>query len=180
MNTEIIQASTSLQAVRPWVRYLARMIDFLMFSFVAGAILGVVLTIMDNIALLDNFNDYLLGFILAFIYVFIEPIILSVCGNTFGKWLLKIKIQDKEGNKPTFAIAFRRSFFVWFYGLGAGFPIIQLFTLISAHSNLTKRGGTTWDKKYNLTVIHQKIGIVRTTIAILLLGLLICSGYILH
>jgi len=52
-----------------------------------------------------------------------------------------------------------------------GLPLISILALISGHSDLTKRDFTAWDKKYSLTVSHQKVGVIRSALAIILIFL---------
>ena len=156
--------------IRPWVRYWARVIDNLLFALLIGLILGIVYPASLEI------NDTLLGFILLFIYVFFEPIMLTSWGTTPGKALLRVKLRKSTGDKPTYAEALNRSFSVWLRGLGLGIPIVSLITLITAYNNLTKNGITTWDKEGDFNVSHRKIGAIRVIIIILFL---ICSLFLI-
>lgn len=170
------QHNLNTNNIRPWVRYLARTIDSSIVGFAFG-LMSPLISMIFNIQIL-NLNSHLLGFLILFLYIFIEPIFLILCGNTFGKWLLKIKLKDSTGKNLIFSTAFKRSFFVWLYGFGAGIPIISLLTLKDGYSNLVKNGITSWDKKYNLVISHEKIGTARVIIAISLLGLLISLSFI--
>ncbi len=64
--------------------------------------------------------------------------------------------------------ALKRSYSVWWHGLGTGFPIIYLITLSVAYSKLTKNGITTWDKNGGFKISHLRIGALRTIIAVFL------------
>ena len=156
---------------RPWVRYLARMIDIYLFGLVFQKVLETITNfwVKNELALSSYTKIYIIIYILvqSFIYIFVESIILSTLGNTFGKWLLKIQISNNQSKKIPFFIAIKRSFLVWIYGFGAGLPLISLCTHIVAYSHLTTRKITTWDQKCNLMVSHQKIGIVRIILIIL-------------
>lgn len=159
--------STSYPNVRPWVRLIARSIDVYVFSAVF---------VIFWVALSPSSfpkSDIWLGMIALFAWIFVEPVFLSLWGTTFGKWLLKVKIRDHEDKKLTFLVAIKRSFLVWLYGLGLGIPIFSVFMKISSYSDLTKKGITTWDKDCHLTITHQKIGVIRTVVAILIIGLFV-------
>jgi len=158
--------------VRPWIRFFARYIDIYLFGFVVGIFLE-----FFSPSSVQNSN-IVFGIALLFLWIFIESVFLSLCGTTFGKWLLGVKIRDNKNKKLTFLVALKRSFLVWFKGFGIGFPIISLFTLVSAHSDLTNKNITTWDKDCHLTVVHQKLGVARTAFATLIIGLfiIICIG----
>ena len=47
-----------------------------------------------------------------------------------------------------------------------GIPILIAIAPIFAYNRLVKRGITSWDKECHTTVSHQRIGIIRTMIAI--------------
>jgi len=104
--------------------------------------------------------------------------LLSTWGSTPGKSLLKITLRSSTGDKLSFSSALNRSFSVWWRGLGTGFPIASLFTLIVAYKNLSGNGVTTWDREGNFSVSHNRIGALRTIIAILFfVGFLIIIGF---
>ncbi len=150
---------------KPWTRLLARVLDVCIFSFIVG--------IMWEIISPTSFSTYseseiVFGIIILFLWVFIEPIFLHFCGATFGKWLLKIKLRDSEGNKLTFFTALKRSFLVWFKCLAIGLPFIWLITYIISYRALTRNGISSWDKSCHSIVTRQKIGFFRLYLAVLL------------
>lgn len=148
--------------VRPWVRYWARYLDIVIFSIVFSIFVVIFIP-----SVLDS-SEIFLTILILFVWAFIESILLSNWGTTPGKWILKIQLKDKNGGKPEFAKALNRSFAVWFRGLGFGIPIVTLFTLIVAHNRLTKKGITSWDEEGHFTITHEKIGIVRTIVAVII------------
>jgi len=148
--------------VRPWVRYWARYLDIVIFSIVFSIFVAIFIP-----SVLDS-SEIFLTILILFVWVFIESILLSNWGTTPGKWILKIQLKDKNGGKPEFAKALNRSFAVWFRGLGFGIPIVTLFTLIVAHNRLTKKGITSWDEEGHFTITHEKIGVVRTIVAVII------------
>ena len=153
--------------VRPWVRYWARMFDIYLVSLVVVFALGIFYPdAFNSDALNENTSDQLFGILIIFVWVFIESLFLSTVGTTPGKWLFKIRLISPSGDKPDFSAALSRSFKVW-RGLGIGFPLVSLFTLIVAHRNLTKNGVTTWDKDDGFSVTHDRIGPLRVIFAII-------------
>lgn len=153
--------------IRPWVRLAARYLDIFIFTFLL-AILWTIFSPSHSIKSTFGF-----GMLAIFLWIFVEAVLLSSIGTTFGKWLLKVKLRDNDGKKLIFSTALKRSFLVWLKGLGMGLPFIYIFTFISEHSDLTKRGATSWDKVYHLKVTHQKIGPLRAITAITLIALLL-------
>ena len=151
---------TEHNAVRPWIRFMARIIDNTLFIIIFGLILVFLVP-----AFMEEVNGTILGFLSLFAWIFVETLLLITLGTTFGKWLLRIQITLKDGQKPTLLHAFKRSVKVWFFGLAMGIPFINLFTLISAHSDLSKNRITSWDKTEKFTIKHGEINIYRGLVA---------------
>ena len=146
--------------VRPWIRYWARTFDFLLFSFFAGIILAIVYPAALGM------NSGLLGIIVVFVYVFVEPCMLSTWGTTPGKALLNIRLRRQDGTKLNYAEALSRALSVWIRGLGLGIPIVALFTQVNAYGKLTKDGITSWDQNGGFCIAHKFIGAGRIAVII--------------
>lgn len=157
----VVESSPSNQ-VRPWVRYWARMFDIYMFSLIGGVILGV---IAPRFIAQKN-NEYLLGMILVFAWIFVESLLLSSFGTTPGKWLFKIRLALASGEPINYSNALTRSLKVWWRGFGIGFPIAALITTIVAHGRLKRNGITSWDSDGGFSVTHETIGVPRILAAI--------------
>jgi len=155
---EIVPAPSQ---VRPWVRYWARMFDVYSFSLVGGVILAVIAP-----QFLEKQNEYALGMMLVFAWVFVEALLLSSFQTTPGKWLFKTKIALTSGSPINFSQALARSFKVWWRGFGTGFPIATMITMIIAHGRLTRNGITSWDKDDGFSVAHETIDVPRVLAAI--------------
>lgn len=151
--------------VRPWVRYWARMVDICIFGFVAG--IGLLLFFPEF--MLDPDADAILGMLILFLWVFVEPLVLLAFGTTPGKWLLKTKVLSTNGSSFDYGSLLSRSAKVWWRGLGVGFPIVSLVTLIVAYSRLSSKGITSWDREGHFFVMHEKIGAARVIATIVLL-----------
>jgi uncharacterized RDD family membrane protein YckC len=157
----------AIRQVRPWVRYLARMVDIWLFSVVVGFAIGIYAPSILNVP------DIVLTIGILFAWVFQESILLANCGTTPGKWLFKIKVRDSRGKKLSFSDALNRSFSVLFKGLGAGIPFIGFFALLSSRSKLKRDGVTTWDEDGGYVVTHERIGTPRAiAIAVIIVGFL--------
>lgn len=145
---------------RPWIRFWARMIDYSLFSLVIGFIIG-----FYNIEF--GLLESNLGMLNIFLWVFIETVLVATWGTTPGKWMLKTFIRDKNHHRLTFSDALNRSFSVWWIGMAAGLPIISLITMIVAAVKLSNTGITSWDRRSEFRIFHNKVGSVRTLIVIL-------------
>lgn len=147
--------------VRPWVRYWARMTDYLIFCLLCGIIVAIIYEPLLDIR-------KLLGIIMFFLYIFVEPIMLSSWGTTPGKALLRIRLRRRDGTKLNYSEGLNRSFKVWLRGWGLGIPIVAFFTLITAHMRLTREGKTSWDQEGQFIVHHQIVSPLRTIVTVLI------------
>lgn len=155
--------SNANQKTRPWVRYWARMMDLNLFGFICGGLLGFLFP--DYIL---GSNIYALGIEIAFLYMFVEPILLTEFGTTFGKWLFRIKISKNNGEKITYTSAFRRSYKVWWRALGLNVPLVSLVTTFVAYDKLVRNGATSWDVDEGFKITHERIGWLRISCALVL------------
>jgi hypothetical protein len=150
--------------VRPWVRYWARLIDLYLFSIGCGFAIG--LLARDWIT--SQADGFLLALVFIFVWCFVEPIFLSTWGTTPGKALLRVTVRKSDGSMLDYGLALSRSFDVWFRGYGLGIPLISFVTVLMAYEKLKKNGITSWDQSRDLRVSHEKIGVVRVILALLL------------
>lgn len=157
--------------VRPWVRWLARSIDYtffgLSFGFVCGVILGILSPgTLESIP--DRVQELAFGIINSLVWVFVEAAFLSVWGTTPGKWLLKTSVRDAQGNRLTYSRALSRSFDVWLRGMGCAVPVIVMVTMIVGYYRLTRSGMTSWDRDGGFVVVHERIGPGRVLLIVLI------------
>ena len=145
---------------RPWVRFWARMVDYSFFIIVLSFFIGY---FNLGLGILSSYT----GMVAIFLWVFVEAFLLSIVGTTPGKWLLKVSVRDENHQKLSFSGSLNRSFSVWWLGMGAGLPIVSLITMIVAAVKLNSSGITTWDRRSELRIFHDKVGVVRTLIVIL-------------
>lgn len=163
-NVTASAASLTGAQVRPWVRYWARMLDICVLSFPIGLLLG----IFAPHFVTPKSNDALLGIVALFFYIFVEALLLSSFGTTPGKWLFKIQLAHTSGNPISYSQAMTRALKVWWRGLGIGFPIVGLITNVIAYERLKRYGITSWDREGDFVVAHEKIGIARILIAVVI------------
>lgn len=155
--------------IRPWVRYWARMIDIMFWALPGGILLGILAP--QLVLNTEPGSDYLIGLVLLLMWVFVEPLCLVVFGTTPGKTLMRIRLVYNGGGSLTYGAALARSLKVWWRGLGAGLPLVSLFTLITAHQRLKRNQRTSWDAEGGFTVQHGKVGWPRALLVVVLLFL---------
>ncbi|WHY84122.1 RDD family protein [Neobacillus novalis] len=148
---------------RPWIRYWARTIDMIIF----GMAMAIVVSILSPSFMEDSIGTFF-SFFAMLIWLFVEPLMLTLFGNTLGKAVLNIKISMADGRKITYQTALKRTFSVWLKGLGLGIPIASLICLALSIDHLNKNNVTKWDKEYGFVVTHGKVGFFRGFLAIVI------------
>ncbi len=155
-----IEEKEDFSHVNPWVRFFARMFDYALFGFICF----IFKKHLFSFYLLSK-REYLIP--LQFLaWIPLEALFLSVWGYTPGKFLLRTKVSDKWGNKLNFKRALRRSFSVWFRGIGMGLPVINIITMFFSFTKLKTNEITSWDKDEKVLVTHYPIQPIRLIIAL--------------
>lgn len=162
-TTRPITNSAVNPKARPWIRYWARTIDMIIF----GMLIATVVSILSPTFLEDSIGTFF-SFFVMFIWLFIEPLMMILFGNTLGKALLNIKLNMADGRKITYQTALKRTFSVWLKGLGLGIPIASLICLALSIDHVNKNNVTKWDKEYGFVVTHGKIGFLRESWAVVI------------
>jgi uncharacterized RDD family membrane protein YckC len=154
--------SIEVPQVRPWVRYWARRLD--------SAIILLIVLILIRFFIPLEWNMQVLGVsIIPLIQAIIETILLSTWGTTPGKWILRVKIRTEDGNKLSFRQSLYRSSMVLIIGEGALLNnVLNTFTCLVSSLRLTNMGKTYWDEKGEFSVTHERIGILRCILVVLL------------
>jgi len=154
--------SAVCQEPRPWVRFWARTLDLCLLYFVTGFMFGLLFPEFTN-RMIKAGSPFAFGFfILPFVVIF-EALIIACFENTPAKAILKTKITNPEGNSLSFVEALKRSFYIYFVGYAMGIPLISFATYFLQYKKLKKDKKTSWDNKYNLSVVHSHIGGLRIT-----------------
>jgi hypothetical protein len=143
-----------LAAPSPWLRFLARMFDYALFF--SG--LGVLFRSKVESSLVPF--EY-------FLWIPIEAAFYHWLGTTPGKWLLGIDLRQGRVSKLDYLTALRRSFSVWFRGLGMGIPFVNIVCMLVAFQRLKVFHLTTWDRDDHLKISYRRIGKWRIILAIL-------------
>jgi hypothetical protein len=138
-----------------WTRLLARCFDY--------ALIVLVLNILQRLGIHLTFVGFIpLPFVL---YIPIEAVCLMTWGTTLGKWLLKINIRQGRKLSLDPQVALRRSFNVWFRGIGMGISYISVICLFVSYYRLSTFGQTSWDREEYITVSCETLPSYRLAIA---------------
>ncbi|MES2273740.1 MAG: RDD family protein [Chlamydiota bacterium] len=148
--------------VNPWIRFIARFFDYSLFFC---ALWGLRQLFHGQFPF--GKYEYFIPFEF-FVWIPFEAILLSTLGTTPGKFFLRTKLRQGRKGRLEFTTALRRSFSVWFRGLGMGIPILNLFCLFLAYHKLKLLQITSWDRDDLITVTHYPIGRWRIGVALLI------------
>jgi hypothetical protein len=149
-----------------WPRYWAKMFDVMLLSsvllwgFIAFGPIRAVAKLPTN--------EFLLGALVLPFAVIAESLIYAATGHTVGKWILGLRVLRIDQRRLPVATALSRNLRCWVFGLGFGFPLISLFTLMSAHSKAKKGEAQSWDLATESRCYAFDSSTTRTTIGALL------------
>jgi hypothetical protein len=152
------------ESPRPWLRWVARLIDIWVFVFLFG-----VASALLEFRVSENglaFYAVAIGFSIA-----IETVLMATIGTTPGKALMNISVSELDGTALSWARALRRTINAWVRGEGLGIPIISLFTMVDQYNRLKATGATSYDQAGRFRISHGRIGGGR--IAIVVSGLIV-------
>lgn len=156
-------ASPEDAVARPWLRFWARATDILVGAFLLGTIVGLVRPAL----LAARLSDQTYGMLVLFAWIFVEAALLAQWGTTPGKALFRIRLTRADGAKLDFAAALKRSFTVWWRGMGLGIPVVSLIALALAYKELGRSKLTPWDRKGGFRVAHGGLSPARITAIIM-------------
>jgi len=171
-TTTIDAEYEEVDQVRPWVRFLARMTDYYIFSMLVSLLISLLFPdfmkqmsemITQQISVQDSETAGLqsilfvviVRIVVTFIWVFIEAYTISKYGTTFGKNLLGTRVLDKNGELLPYDRSLKRSYGVWLKGMGAGFMLISWITMLFGYQMLKRDGVNSWDKDADSKIVHS-------------------------
>ena len=149
---------------RPWPRFFARQIDYVLFGMVFGVIHSIVVT---------DFLDLpwpLLSPLMTFAWIPLEAVLLSQLGTTPGKWAFSLRVVGASGGTLSLQDAFGRSLRVWVQGMALGLPVILLIANWLGYMQLTTHGVTTWDQRTRSTMQQAPLIGARVLIGVALIA----------
>ena len=138
--------------VNPWIRFLARFFDYSLFFLLLWG-----LRVLAAGHLPFGKFERLIPFEF-FVWIPVEALLLAIWGTTPGKFFLKTEIRQGRKVRLEYITALKRSFNVWFRGLGMGIPAINVLCLLIAYQKLRLLRQTSWDREENIGVFHHPIG----------------------
>lgn len=174
-----IRADTAPQVFYPWRRFFARMLDITIYSTFWSALLALVFHVnITNRRGVLNFIDAIIAII---IMLFVEPLLLKFFGTTFGKWIFGLRLEDENGNHPSYNSGFTRTWGVIGSGLGYNIPIYNLIRLWKSCNRCSANEPQPWDDEliYSIKDTKPYRGVLFVGINILIMGaiwlILVCA-----
>jgi len=156
---------------RPWQRLAARIFDYAIW----GLVLALLLSELRALGLVPSELAFWVGhpllapMLITASFVPIEALLIASIGTTPGKWLfgvfLQFSISDAYARRDTRAQldrALRRSFRVWWEGIGCGFPLLAPVLIAVAYERLAQNQETDWDFAQDVLVTHGPPGVLNT------------------
>jgi uncharacterized RDD family membrane protein YckC len=171
----------SMPLAGAWRRFFARIIDLyaLMFPVAFGA--GFVLIYFFpefQFWLQRPGSEYAFGWLLIPVIMLSEAAIYAIFKNTLGKALLGLKVTTVGGTPLTPKQYLHRQIAVYFSGLGTGFPLVSLVTMVRQSRHIGRTQHSSYDiGKHNVKAVP--LAFWRVGIAVLILGLLFVANAML-
>lgn len=158
---------TTDSSMHQWSRFTARMIDFMLLSFLSDLL---------KIFLVAHFFTYIRPFehnlvsltclrivvnIVTFVipWIILESLLLSRWGTTPGKKLLQVVVRNSNNGKINFFTAVKRSITLWIFGLGFEIPLLCSIFQIYSYIKINQGEKTKWDRELDLLVTVKPVGV---------------------
>lgn len=157
--------------VNPWLRFLGRFFDYSLW-ITALWLLHLILGGKAPFSQYERIIPYEF-----FTWIPVEAVLLYTWGTTPGKYLLKTEIRQGRRSRLDIGSAFRRSFYVWFRGLGMMVPILNFLCLLVAYQKLKVLHLTSWDRDEHTRITHYPFGPWRLYISIAVIAIVALTIY---
>lgn len=138
-----------------WPRFLARMLDWALYTTVLDVFRVFVLDV--NLLNQNNGEDLLMAIMGIVLTFAIEPVLLSTWGTTVGKWIFGLRVTDNMGNKLCYQDALSRTFSVFWHGEGFDIPIYHLYRNWKSYEACENGETLDWEWDSNLVQKDDKI-----------------------
>jgi hypothetical protein len=137
----------------PWRRFFARYLDITIY--------GTIWLLFANLLLHWNPERNLLLRILESyttmaIMIIIEPLLLSTCGTTPGKWIFGLVVSTKDGSKLSYHQAFLRTVGVFCKGFGYNIPFYNLIREYYSYKDCKQLTPLPWEEGYSYRIKDNK------------------------
>ncbi len=137
----------------PWRRFWARGLDEALYITLVNCVLALVF----HINLADDPLSGLAGIAVGVLMTLaIEPVLLSLFGTTFGKWVFGLSVTANDGARLTWKEALQRTWLALWQGKRCGIPIWNLVRLWKNYVDCDERHTLPWEYDSNLVQKDEK------------------------
>lgn len=147
----------------PWTRLWARLLDLTIYLAPLSLLVGYLFPDFVMLPIFaGNGGSSLLGALLLPLAMVLDAGVISVFGNSPGKWLIGTRVETIRHERPDFGTALNRNFLLYLKGIGLGIPIIAIVQYFINFSKLRNGRQSSWDSDSNTRVYDINSHIVRT------------------
>ncbi len=128
----------------PWRRYFARAIDFVLWDFLLTG-LECLVNCFSKTPFHLGLPRFLRDYLVWYLTLFAEPLLLSCFGWTVGKWLFGLKLRTSTGEKPSLPILWKRTLSIIRSGYGYFIPGYTLYRLWKSYQDIRDETEPDWN-----------------------------------
>jgi uncharacterized RDD family membrane protein YckC len=145
-----------------WQRFWSKNFDIITLSLGVGAAFAVLFpdTFLSQIE--SDPSGRLLGIMLLPVVFVVDALILVLFGNTLGRALIGIRVENVDHSRPGIGTALGRGMRVWCFGCALGIPIAAIATYKVNFDKVSRGDQTSWDEHLGTRVRQVAAGIGRT------------------
>lgn len=155
----------------PWRRLFARLLDDFLYTTL-WVLFG--LLVIHKSPATDTGAAWtaLSGVVSVILMVLLEPLFLSLCGTTPGKWLLGLSVRNNTGQKLSYGEGVYRTVQALWYGLGFWLPIYSLIRGYKCYYDCTDGKTLEWEWDSELQLKDEEpwrvVAVVAAAVVLLL------------
>jgi uncharacterized RDD family membrane protein YckC len=146
-----------------WPRLWARLLDSWLNLLLIGAVVGILFPALFQMPAFEGRRgDLLLDVAFLPLALMLDAGIQALFGNTLGKWLVGIRLEQIDGGRPSTVTTLQRNLRLYVQGFILGLPLLNLFGMARANDRLSREGATLWDAALGTRVVDRAGHILRT------------------
>ncbi|TCT15606.1 DNA-binding transcriptional MerR regulator [Natranaerovirga pectinivora] len=144
-----------IKASHPWRRFLARMLDILIYNILWSGVIAFVFQL--NLLRRGNIGNLFDTYMAITIMLFLEPLWLYLLKTTPGKAIFGLRIENIDGRRLSYGEGLERTWGVIGAGMGYNLPIYNLIRLWKSYSKSSEKKSQPWDESIAYTLKDRKI-----------------------
>lgn len=162
------QVESEVELAKAWPRFWARLVDISILALPVGMLLGLLFPSLMVLDLDGRAADLVFGIIALPIILVIDALLIALLGTTPGKAIVGLKVADIRMGRLSTETALRRNVLLYFRGLFAGIPLLNLLGYVNGYNKIQEQGFTSWDEATGSRVIENGYSVARATAAALI------------